>query len=47
MELADLGRLWFRRHWAVLLRVLRAVSNDAGFSMGAFALVIIDDARKH
>jgi hypothetical protein len=34
MELADLGRLPCRNHRAVLLRVLRAVSNDAGFSMG-------------
>src|SRR6266446_4707367 len=34
MELADLGRLCCRSRWAVLLRVLRAVSNDAGFSMG-------------
>ena len=34
MELADLGRLRCRSHRAVLLRVLRAVSNDAGFSMG-------------
>src|SRR6266480_4350752 len=34
MELADLGRLRCRSSRAVLLRVLRAVSNDAGFSMG-------------
>ncbi len=34
MELADLGRLRCRSRRAVLLRVLRAVSNDAGFSMG-------------
>src|SRR5213592_1653416 len=39
MELADLGRLRFRSRRAVLLRVLRAVSNDAGFSLGeSFAL---------
>ena len=39
MELADLGRLRCRSRRAVLLRVLRAVSNDAGFSMGeSFAL---------
>src|SRR5438876_455872 len=34
MELADLGRLRCHSRRAVLLRVLRAVSNDAGFSMG-------------
>src|SRR6266853_5532041 len=34
MELADLGRLRCRSRRAVLLRVLRAVSNDAGFSLG-------------
>jgi hypothetical protein len=34
MELADLGRLCCRSHRAILLRILRAVSNDAGFSMG-------------
>src|SRR4029077_13549121 len=39
MELADLGRLRCRSRRAVLLRILRAVSNDAGFSMGeSFAL---------
>ena len=36
MELADLGRLRCRSRRAVLLRVLRAVSNDAGFSLGEF-----------
>ena len=34
MELAYLGRLRCRSHRAVLLRILRAVSNDAGFSVG-------------
>src|SRR5512132_1496047 len=34
MELADLGRLRCHSRRAILLRVLRAVSSDAGFSMG-------------
>src|SRR5258705_1598989 len=34
MELADLGRFRFHSRRAVLVRVLRTVSNDARFSMG-------------
>src|SRR5262249_26952794 len=36
MELADLGRLRGRGSRAVLVRVLRPISNHARFSMGEF-----------